>query len=48
MPLQGTCDGLTYPEVASRFPKEFEARNCDKLRYRYPAGGEVGEHVHVE
>ncbi|GIL48145.1 hypothetical protein Vafri_4830 [Volvox africanus] len=34
----GTCDGLTYEEIAQRFPEEFAARQKDKLRYRYPAG----------
>ncbi|GIL74841.1 hypothetical protein Vretimale_2423 [Volvox reticuliferus] len=34
----GTCDGLTYDEIAQLFPEEFAARQKDKLRYRYPAG----------
>jgi broad specificity phosphatase PhoE/predicted kinase len=34
----GTCDGLTYEQVARRMPDEFEARQADKLRYRYPRG----------
>ncbi|GLI69499.1 hypothetical protein VaNZ11_014133 [Volvox africanus] len=34
----GTCDGLTYEEIAQNFPEEFAARQKDKLRYRYPAG----------
>ena len=32
--------GLTYEEVAARFPSEYKARQADKLGYRYPGGGE--------
>ncbi|KIY91296.1 6-phosphofructo-2-kinase, partial [Monoraphidium neglectum] len=34
----GVCDGLTYAQIAERFPDEFAARKADKLRYRYPRG----------
>jgi 6-phosphofructo-2-kinase/fructose-2,6-biphosphatase len=34
----GVCDGLTYEEIARRFPQEAAARARDKLRYRYPRG----------
>ncbi|KAG2485295.1 hypothetical protein HYH03_015969 [Edaphochlamys debaryana] len=34
----GTCDGLTYEDIARQSPDEFAARSKDKLRYRYPAG----------
>lgn len=34
----GICDGMTYEEIEETFPKEFEARQKDKLRYRYPRG----------
>ncbi len=34
----GVCDGMTYAEIARRMPEEFEARQNDKLRYRYPKG----------
>mmetsp|Transcript_4692 Transcript_4692/g.12865 ORF Transcript_4692/g.12865 Transcript_4692/m.12865 type:complete len:554 (+) Transcript_4692:118-1779(+) len=34
----GTCDGMTYSEIAKTMPEEFAARKKDKLRYRYPAG----------
>ena len=34
----GCCDGLTYEEIAERFPVEFAARDKDKFRYRYPGG----------
>lgn len=34
----GICDGLTYHDVERHFPAEFEARQADKLRYRYPQG----------
>jgi len=34
----GEHDGLTYEEIADRFPVEFALRDQDKLRYRYPGG----------
>eukprot|EP01123_Difflugia_compressa_P005006 TRINITY_DN1653_c0_g1_i1.p1 TRINITY_DN1653_c0_g1~~TRINITY_DN1653_c0_g1_i1.p1 ORF type:complete len:405 (-),score=51.12 TRINITY_DN1653_c0_g1_i1:192-1406(-) len=36
----GLCEGMTYKEIEEKMPEEFEARNKDKLRYRYPRGGE--------
>jgi hypothetical protein len=38
--IQGICEGLTYVEIAERFPEEFAARDQAKYYYRYP-GGEV-------
>ncbi len=34
----GVCDGMTYAEIALKMPHEYEARQRDKLRYRYPRG----------
>lgn len=34
----GVCDGLTYEEIAERYPIEFAARDDDKFNYRYPEG----------
>ena len=34
----GGCDGMTYAEIAAKMPHEYEARQRDKLRYRYPRG----------
>ncbi|MCA9570786.1 MAG: histidine phosphatase family protein [Myxococcales bacterium] len=34
----GTCDGMTYDEIAAERPEEFQARAADKFRYRYPRG----------
>ncbi|CDS04188.1 hypothetical protein LRAMOSA07143 [Lichtheimia ramosa] len=35
------CEGMTYPEIESKFPKEYAARQANKLYYRYPGiGGE--------
>lgn len=34
----GVCDGLTYEEIAERYPVEFAARDDDKFHYRYPEG----------
>jgi 6-phosphofructo-2-kinase / fructose-2,6-biphosphatase 3 len=34
----GLCEGLTYDEIAKRFPDEAAARARDKLSYRYPQG----------
>jgi len=33
-PPQGVCDGMTYAEIAQKFPEDYEARKRDKLRYR--------------
>lgn len=34
----GICDGLTYEEIAAKYPQEFALRDQDKYRYRYPKG----------
>ena len=34
----GICDGMTYEEVAAKYPEEFLKRDQDKFRYRYPKG----------
>lgn len=34
----GICDGMSYEEIAIKYPNEFAARKKDKLRYRYPQG----------
>jgi broad specificity phosphatase PhoE/predicted kinase len=34
----GIRDGLTYEEIRNNWPEEFEARQADKLGYRYPGG----------
>ena len=34
----GTCDGMSYAEIARKWPLEDEERKSDKLRYRYPRG----------
>jgi len=34
----GVCEGMTYEEIAARFPFEFAARDHDKFKYRYPGG----------
>jgi broad specificity phosphatase PhoE/predicted kinase len=34
----GLCDGSTYAEIAEQTPHEYEARQMDKFRYRYPRG----------
>ncbi len=34
----GICDGLTYEQVQEQYPKEYAAREIDKLNYRYPRG----------
>ncbi|KAG7192461.1 uncharacterized protein KQ657_001862 [Scheffersomyces spartinae] len=37
----GKFEGLTYDEIRSKYPKEFQARLKNKLDYRYPGvGGE--------
>lgn len=34
----GICDGLTYEEIAEKFPNDFQERKVNKLTYRYPRG----------
>ncbi|AWU73616.1 uncharacterized protein C5L36_0A02200 [Pichia kudriavzevii] len=34
----GSCDGLTYEEIAEKFPDDFKARDDNKFEYRYPGG----------
>eukprot|EP00092_Neocalanus_flemingeri_P065141 GFUD01079143.1.p1 GENE.GFUD01079143.1~~GFUD01079143.1.p1 ORF type:complete len:238 (+),score=59.78 GFUD01079143.1:207-920(+) len=34
----GDHDGMTYEEIAEKFPVEFALRDADKLCYRYPNG----------
>jgi broad specificity phosphatase PhoE len=34
----GICEGLTYREIAERYPEEFAARDQSKYYYRYPGG----------
>jgi 6-phosphofructo-2-kinase/fructose-2,6-biphosphatase 2 len=34
----GMCDGLTYEEIAERYPEDFAARDEDKYNYRYRGG----------
>uniref|UniRef100_A0A803M823 CBM20 domain-containing protein n=1 Tax=Chenopodium quinoa TaxID=63459 RepID=A0A803M823_CHEQI len=34
----GACDGMTYLEIKKNMPEEYESREKDKLRYRYPRG----------
>jgi broad specificity phosphatase PhoE len=34
----GICDGMTYGEIAEQMPHEYERRQSDKFRYRYPRG----------
>jgi len=31
-------DGLTYEDFEIQYPKEFEKRKANKLKYRYPRG----------
>jgi len=34
----GECDGMTYAEIEVAMPREFAARQSNKLEYRYPRG----------
>lgn len=36
----GSCDNMTYEQIAEQMPAEYAARKRDKLNYRYPQGGE--------
>jgi 6-phosphofructo-2-kinase/fructose-2,6-biphosphatase 2 len=42
----GVCDGLTYAEIAERFPEDFAARDADKFTYRYRGGESYADLVH--
>ncbi|KDO28339.1 hypothetical protein SPRG_06578 [Saprolegnia parasitica CBS 223.65] len=42
----GICDGLTYPQVAERYPDEYLARKQNKLHYRYPRGESYQDVIH--
>ena len=34
----GVCDGLTYADIAEKYPEDFAARDDDKYNYRYRGG----------
>lgn len=34
----GVCDGLTYEQIAEKYPEDFQARDEDKYNYRYRGG----------
>ena len=42
----GICDGMTYEEIAERLPDEYDARQADKLNYRYPRGESYVDVIH--
>eukprot|EP00127_Corallochytrium_limacisporum_P004138 Clim_evm83s157 gene=Clim_evmTU83s157 len=42
----GACDGMTYEEIAEKFPVEFALRDADKFGYRYPRGESYRDLVH--
>ncbi|KAL9076055.1 MAG: hypothetical protein Q9157_003783 [Trypethelium eluteriae] len=38
----GIMEGMTYADIRSKFPEEYEIRKSDKLHYRYPGPGGEG------
>ncbi|KAK1750004.1 6-phosphofructo-2-kinase-domain-containing protein [Echria macrotheca] len=38
----GTFEGMTYEEIAQKYPEEYEKRSHDKLHYIYPGVGGEG------
>lgn len=34
----GVCDGLTYTEIAEKYPSDFRSRDNDKFSYKYRGG----------
>lgn len=34
----GVCDGMTYEEIAEKYPEDYDARDEDKFNYRYRGG----------
>ena len=33
--FKGICEGMTYEEIALKYPDEFALRDQDKYHYRY-------------
>jgi len=42
----GTCDGMTYEDIAKKYPFEHSERKLDKLGYRYPRGESYLDLIH--
>jgi len=42
----GSCDGMTYAEIAEYYPDEFGQRQEHKLTYRYPRGESYLDLIH--
>lgn len=42
----GVCDGMTYREIAEKFPIDFKERSTHKLKYRYPRGESYFDLIH--
>ncbi|ORX98718.1 bifunctional 6-phosphofructo-2-kinase/fructose-2,6-bisphosphate 2-phosphatase [Basidiobolus meristosporus CBS 931.73] len=42
----GICDGLTYEEIAEKYPEEYANRDDDKFNYRYRGGESYRDVVH--
>ncbi|KAK7746931.1 6-phosphofructo-2-kinase [Cytospora paraplurivora] len=38
----GTFEGMTYDEIAAKYPEEYQKRTADKLNYIYPGVGGEG------
>uniref|UniRef100_A0A0K0D9V3 6-phosphofructo-2-kinase n=1 Tax=Angiostrongylus cantonensis TaxID=6313 RepID=A0A0K0D9V3_ANGCA len=36
--VSGICEGLTYDDFQTRYPKQFAERENDKYHFRYPSG----------
>lgn len=39
----GICEGMTYREIAEKYPEEFALRDQNKYHYRYPNGEVIHE-----
>ncbi len=42
----GTCDGMTYQEMARRMPDVYASRKADKFRFRFPQGESYLDVIH--
>jgi broad specificity phosphatase PhoE/predicted kinase len=42
----GVCDGMTYEQIATTMPDEYQRRQADKLGYRYPRGESYLDVIH--
>ena len=45
--MKGVCEGMTYAEIAEKYPEDFWKRDMDKYHYRYHMGEVFPIEVHT-